>query len=97
MYFWFDPDGGAKWPGSTIITLAMAEALYPDLSPAEVVGKVAYIENDLPMTIVGVTERMQAPWKGWSGVERSMLVPVKRGDGFARYVIQNLSQATGMH
>ena len=85
---WFDPEGGPKWPGSAVITEAMAKALYPDLRPADVVGKVAYIENDLPLNIVGVMERMQAPWKNWSGVERSMLLPIKRGDVFARYVIR---------
>lgn len=85
---WFDSDGGPKWPAVVVITRAMAAELYPDIAPEEAVGKVAYIENDIPITIVGILERMQAPWKGWSGLERSMLVPMKRGDGFARYVIR---------
>jgi putative ABC transport system permease protein len=86
---WFDPDGGPKWPGSIIITRAMATKLFADLSaPEEAVGKVAYIDNDIPVTVIGILDRMQAPWKSWSGVERSMLVPMKRGDSFARYVIR---------
>ena len=86
---WFDPDGGPKWPGTVVITRAMASELFPDLAaPEEAVGKVAYIENDIPVTIIGVIDRMQAPWKGWSGVERSMLTPMKRGVSFARYVIR---------
>ena len=85
---WFDADGGPRWPGVIIVTRAMAAELYPDITPEEAVGKVAYIENDMPLTIVGVMDRMQAPWKGWTGLERSMLVPMKRGDGFARYVIR---------
>lgn len=86
---WFDPEGGSKWPGQIIITRAMAAELFPDIgSPDEAVGKVAYIENDKPVTIIGILERMQAPWKGWAGVERSMLVPMRRGDAFARYVIR---------
>jgi putative ABC transport system permease protein len=84
---WFS-DEGPKWPGSIIITQAAASEMYPDISSQQVVGKVAYIENNLPVTIVGVVERMQAPWKDWSGVERSMLAPMRRGDGFARYVIR---------
>lgn len=84
---WFSDDG-PKWPGSIIVTAAMATELFPDLAPEESVGKVVYIENDIPITIVGVMERMQAPWKGWSGVERSMMVPMRRGDGFARYVVR---------
>ena len=86
---WFDPDGGPKWPDPIIMTRAMAMELYPDLADAsEAVGRVVYIENDIPMTIVGILERMQAPWKNWTGVERSMMVPMRRGDGFARYVIR---------
>lgn len=86
---WFDPDGGPKWPGQIIMTREMASELFPDLgAPEEAVGKVAYIENDIPVTIIGILDRMQAPWKNWSGVERSMLVPMRRGDSFARYVIR---------
>lgn len=85
---WFNPEGGPRWPGTGIVTKAMAAELFPDSTIAEVVGKVAYIENDLPITIIGVIDRMQAPWKGWTGVERSMLTPMKRGDDFARYVIR---------
>lgn len=84
---WFHDDG-PKRPGSVIVTRAMAAEMYPDIEPEEAVGKVAYIENNLPVTIVGIMDRLQAPWKDWTGVERSMLVPMKRGDGFARYVIR---------
>ena len=84
---WFSDDG-PKWPSSIIATTALTSELFPDLEAEQTVGKVVYIENNIPITIVGVMERMQAPWKGWSGVERSMLVPMKRGDTFARYVIR---------
>jgi putative ABC transport system permease protein len=84
---WFSDDG-PKWPGAAILTRAMVAELYPDIEPEQAVGTVAYIENNLPLTIIGVMDTMQAPWKGWSGVERSMMVPMKRGEGFARYVIR---------
>lgn len=86
---WFETDGDLKWPESVIITSAMATELFADITtPEEAVGKVAYIENNLPVTVIGVMDRMQAPWKSWSGVERSMLVPMKRAENFARYVIR---------
>ena len=86
---WFEPGGSRMWPDFVIVSSAMATELFPDIAaPEEAVGKVAYIENDKPVTIIGLLERMQAPWKSWSGVERSMLVPMKRGDNFARYVIR---------
>ena len=86
--FWFDPEGDRKWAESIIVTRAMASELFPDIAPEDAVGKVAYIENDLPVTIIGVIDRMQAPWKQWAGVERSLLMPMRRGISFARYAIR---------
>jgi len=86
--FWFDPEGDRKWAESIIVTRAMASELFPDIAPEDAVGKVAYIENDLPVTIIGVIDRMQAPWKQWAGVERSLLMPMRRGENFARYAIR---------
>lgn len=85
---WADPEGAPDWPESVIVTRAMAAEMYPDITPEQAVGKVAYIEQDQPVTIIGIVDRMQAPWKSWAGVERSMLVPMKRGQSFARYVIR---------
>ncbi|HSD69275.1 MAG TPA: FtsX-like permease family protein, partial [Woeseiaceae bacterium] len=56
--------------------------------PHDVVGKTVYIENDLPITIIGIMERMQAPWKSWSQLENVMLVPMKRLQTGVRYVIR---------
>lgn len=76
------------WADTGIITVGMAKELWPDDAPEEVVGRVAYINADEPITILGVVERIQAPWNGWSGVERTMLTPVKRGSSSTRYVIR---------
>jgi putative ABC transport system permease protein len=85
---WFDPEAsGPRWPDKTILTQAMATALFPE-SPQDVVGKTVYIENDLPMTVLGILERMQAPWKSWDGVERVMLVPIQRISNNFRYVVR---------
>lgn len=66
----------SDWPGKTIVTQAMAQALFPD-DPFSAVGKTVYINNDQPMTIVGIIERLQMPWVASTGIERSMLVPVR--------------------
>lgn len=85
---WFDPEGqGPRWPAVTILSQAMAETLFPE-SPQDVVGKTVYIENDLPVTVIGILERMQAPWKSWTQVEHSMLVPMKRLQNSFRYIIR---------
>ena len=85
---WAESEGAPRWPGQIVISRAMATELFPDVSAEEAVGKIAYIEEDMPVTIVGVMDRMQAPWKSWGGVERSMLVPMQRGDTYARYFIR---------
>ena len=84
---WHDPDV-STWPPFGIITVAMAETLYPDEPAENAVGRTVYINADNPVQIVGVMERMQAPWSGWDGVERSMLVPQKREFANNRYVIR---------
>jgi putative ABC transport system permease protein len=76
-----------QWPDKTIVTLAMAEALEPDDSMA-VLGKTYYIANDHAITVTGIVERMQAPWNGWNGVERVMLVPQQTEFGFSRYIVR---------
>ena len=76
-----------EWPAVTIVTQALAEDLFPD-ETGSYLGKTFYINDDNPVSIIGVVERMQAPWPNWSGVERSMLVPQRRDDGFVRYVIR---------
>ena len=84
---WNDPEV-SQWPPMGIISKAMAETLFPDDAPADVVGRTVYINDDNPVQVIGILDRLQAPWSGWSGVERSMLVPEQREWGFARYVIR---------
>jgi putative ABC transport system permease protein len=67
--------------------MAMAEALFPD-DPGGALGQTVYIGDDEPITISGIIEQMQAPWNGWDGVERVMLVPTHTLFGFTRYIIR---------
>ena len=76
-----------EWPDKTIITRAMAEALYPD-DPDGALGKTVYINDDEPITVTGIIEQMQAPWNGWDGVERVMLVPTHTLFKGTRYIIR---------
>jgi putative ABC transport system permease protein len=76
-----------RWEGAGIITRAGAEKLFPD-DPDNAPGKTVYINDNIPITIVGLVDQMQAAWKSWSGVERSMLVPQIRPSNSPRYVIR---------
>ncbi len=75
------------WPAYGIITEALGKELWPD-ETGSLIGKVAYINDNDPVTVVGVIDRLQAPWQGWSGVEKSMLVPQRRPSEFVRYIVR---------
>ena len=75
------------WPDKTIITLAMAEALFPD-DPQSALGKTVYIDDDQPITITGIIEKMQGAWPSWDGFERVMLVPTHTLFNATHYLIR---------
>jgi len=83
----WDSDSDDFWPATVIITQALAEDLFPD-HEGSYVGKEFWFNDDNPANIVGVVERLQAPWPTWTGVERSMLVPLRRESEYVRYVIR---------
>lgn len=83
----WDSDSDDFWPATVIVTQALAEDLYPN-HEGSYVGEVFWFNDDNPANIVGVVETLQAPWPTWTGVERSMLVPLRRESEFARYVVR---------
>jgi len=83
---WSDPSS-SQWPATGIITAALAEALFPD-EQGTVVGRTVFINDNDPVQIVGVVDRLQSPWNGWGEIENSMLVPWKRDTEFIRYVVR---------
>jgi len=74
-------------PDKTLLTRATVEALFPD-DPDSALGKTVYIGDDQAITITGIIEQMQAPWNGWDGVERVMLVPNHTLFGSTLYIIR---------
>lgn len=80
----------SKWPPKTIITKAFAEQLYPD-NWQSAVGKTFYISQTQPIQIIGVIKALQAPWNGWGGVERSMLMPLQMESSDSHYLIRTES------
>ena len=76
-----------EWPDKTLLTRVAAETLFPN-DPDWGLGKTVYINDDQPMTVTGIIEQMQAPWNGWDGVERVMLVPNHTLFGYTRYIIR---------
>ena len=83
---WADPDITA-WPSLGIITEALGKDLWPE-ETGSYVGKTFYINDNDPVNIIGVVDRLQAPWQSWTGVEKSMLVPQMRASEYVRYVVR---------
>ena len=75
------------WPAHAIITEELGKDLFAD-EQGSYVGKTFYINDNDPVNVVGVIEKLQAPWPSWSGVEKSMLVPQRRPWDFQRYVVR---------
>jgi len=78
----------SDWPDKTIITKTMADDLYPEENWQYALGKTVFIQDDEPMLIIGIVDKLQAPWVGWGSVERSMLSPEYQLFGSARYLIR---------
>ncbi len=83
---WDDSESNT-WPATGIVTEALAKELFPD-EQGSYVGKTVYINENDPVKIVGVIDRLQAPWDGWDKVENTLLVPSRRDDEYVRYVIR---------
>ncbi|MGD9020378.1 MAG: ABC transporter permease [Lysobacterales bacterium] len=75
------------WPDKTIITMALAEALFPD-DPMSALGQTVYIDDEEPMTITGIVKKMQGSWPSWDGFEKVMLVPQKLAEFSTIYMVR---------
>jgi putative ABC transport system permease protein len=83
----WDSDSTDPWPATVVITQALGEHPFPD-HEGSYVGMTFYFNDDNPANVIGVVERMQAPWATWTGIERSMLVPLRRESDYVRYVVR---------
>jgi putative ABC transport system permease protein len=84
---WDDPATNT-WPAYGIVTEELAKQLFPD-ETVSYVGKTVFINDNDPVTIVGVIDKLQSPWPNWSAVvERSMLIPQRRASEFVRYIVR---------
>ena len=79
--------GQSTWPDKVIVTKALALSLFPgDWQSA--LGKTVFISQNQTIQIIGILKQLQAPWNGWDGVERSMLVPFQMESKGSRLFIR---------
>jgi putative ABC transport system permease protein len=67
--------GQQTWPNKVIITQAMAQKLFPDEGWQYALGKTVFINDNQPMVVTGIIDKLQAPWVGWDNLENVMLSP----------------------
>ena len=79
--------GQSTWPDKVIVTKALALSIFPD-DWQSALGKTVYISQNQTIQIIGIVKQLQAPWNGWDGVERSMLVPFQMESKGSRLFIR---------
>lgn len=80
-------DSIARGDNEIIVTLAMAEALFPG-EGLQAVGRTIYDVNQNASVIIGLVARLQAPWPETTFVENSMLIPEVYSDTSAIYLVR---------
>lgn len=80
--------GVSDWPDKVILSKASATGLWPEDDVFDVIGRAVYINDDEPMTVIGIVDTLQAPWPDWGNVGRSMLVPDKLVWAGVRYLVR---------
>lgn len=80
-------DSIARGDNEIIVTLAMAEALFPG-EGRQAIGRTVYDVNQNASVIIGLVERLQAPWPETTFVENSMLIPEVYSDSSAIYLVR---------
>ncbi len=79
------PERTLDFPRAVILSEAMAKALFPDGSA---LGKTVYSGSNAAFEVVGIVERLQAPWINWGRFEQAALFPVVTTEKYMRYMIR---------
>jgi putative ABC transport system permease protein len=84
------PERTLDYPRAVIISEALAKELFPnEQSPGNsALGKTIYSGSNNAYEVIGIVERMQAPWINWRGFERTVMLPLVTTEKFMRYMIR---------
>lgn len=83
---WSDSTAGG-WASKAILSRQLAETMFPD-DPGFGVGEVVYIDQNDPLTVTGVVDKLVAAWPGWVNAEHSIMVPQHPVTSDATYLIR---------
>lgn len=79
------PERTTDYPHAVILSQDLAKTLFPD---GNAVGKTLYSGDHNAYEIVGIVERMQAPWVNWGKFEHSALFPLVTTEKYIYYMIR---------
>ena len=84
------PERTLDFPRAIILSEALAKTLFPaePFAANNVLGKTVYSGTNNAYEVVGIVERMQAPWINWRRFEQSALLPLVTTEKFIRYMIR---------
>lgn len=75
-------------PAKVIISAALARRLFGD-DQTTALGKTLYLDQQQPLTIIGVVAHLQAAWPDWKNTELSLLVPVQQQAASHWYLVRS--------
>lgn len=79
------PERTLDFPRAVILSEALAKTLFPD---GNALGKTVYSGTNNAYEVVGIVERMQAPWINWRRFEQTALFPLVTTEKYIRYLIR---------
>tara|TARA_R110001632_G_scaffold7669_1_gene30536 strand:+ start:140993 stop:142219 length:1227 start_codon:yes stop_codon:yes gene_type:complete len=81
-------EADSQWPSHVLLSKATAMALFGDNQWQIAVGKTIYVNQNTPIIVKGIVEKLHAPWVDWPHVEQTIISPARVTHNSARYVIR---------
>ncbi|MFZ5841466.1 MAG: ABC transporter permease [Pseudomonadota bacterium] len=79
------PERTLDFPRAVILSEALAKTLFPD---GNALGKTVYSGTNNAYEVIGIVERMQAPWINWRRFEQTALFPLVTTEKYIRYLVR---------
>lgn len=79
------PERTTEYPRVAIVSEKFARDLFP---AGDALGKTIYTGPNYGHEIIGIVERLQAPWVGWDDFERAVLLPQVTTEKYIRYMVR---------
>jgi putative ABC transport system permease protein len=83
----YQTQDGYRNPGIAIVTRAFGDKMFPGQDP---LGKVFYDGNPIPVTVIGVVDKLEGYWPASEEFERQVIFPTVFMRNFTRFLVRTL-------